>query len=368
MKVAISATRTKFSDWGRSELIELLQAKGHSVCLMGQDSGGDLHPELQKYKVQFLTMPLSRSEINPIKEINAIIETYKTLEKNDIEALIAYGIRTFPTVVIAAKMAGIHKVLCIVNAAGRLFNMTGIKGLLAKVVSYPMLSVAFLLTDQILFQNPDDLKLINSKKLLWRQNYGLVNGSGVNLDTYRPSELNAEPTFVMIGRLIGNKGINEYIKAATLVKSRFPETRFDLVGPMDNDDSSLDIDGLNKAVQDGVVTLHGEVDDVRPYIKRCRIFVLPSYFEGVPRTVLEAMAMGRPIITTDAPGCRETVVEGVNGFKIPVKDASALAEKMIWMINHREKVEEMGKASRKICEDKFDVYEINELILNTIAI
>lgn len=368
MNIGISAIRTRNIKLNRSELIKSIQSLGHTVCYIGQDSNDDFHPDYKRYDVEFLCSSLIRANTNPLKEIKAIFKTKNVLKENKIDALIIYGIRTFPTMVIAAKLAGVKKTLCIVNGSGRLFRLKGFKGFFIKIMSYPMLWLSFLLTNEILFQNPDDMNMMKNKKMLWKKNYDVINGSGVNLEEYKSDYLETKPVFVMIGRLTGEKGVHEYIEAANKVKRKYPESLFYLVGPMDNDDLCLNIDYLNESVSNKVIKLIGRVNDVRPYINKSRIFVLPSYHEGTPRTVLEAMAMGRPIITTDTTGCRETVVEGVNGFLVPVKDSNKLAEKMIWMIEHKKEVDKMGIESRRICEENFDVNNVNKKILKTMGL
>lgn len=368
MNVAISAIRTKNIRLNRSELIESIQALEHTVYYIGQNSEDDLHPDYQKYNVKFLSIPLGRSNTNPFREIRSIIQTIKVLKDNNIEALIVYGIRTFPTMVIAAKIVGIKKIVCIVNGAGRLFELSGIKGFLVRLISYPMLGLSFFLADRILFQNPDNAIMIKNKGLLWKKNYGIVNGSGVNLKDFKVTKLAEDPIFLMISRVTGDKGVNEYVEAAIKVKEKYPKAIFYLIGPVDNDDASLDINMINKAVSEGIVNIVGRVDDVRPYISMCRFYVLPSYHEGTPRTVLEAMAMGRPIITTDAPGCRETVIDGENGFKVPIKNVDLLIDKMIWMIEYPKESMEMGLRSRKICEEKYDVFKVNNVIIEALKL
>ncbi|RRN69917.1 glycosyltransferase family 1 protein [Peribacillus simplex] len=369
MKVAISAIRTKDIRINRHELVTSLQGLGHSVIYLGQESNSNIHLDYEKYNVTFQSIPLGRSNTNPFREIKSIKETSRVLKENHIEALIVYGIRTFPTMVIAAKLAGVKKILCIVNGSGRLFQLQGINGLLVKCISYPMLWLSFLLSNSILFQNQDDMKMIKRKGLLGRRNYGVINGSGVNLDEYQVEELEKVPVFSMISRLTGSKGVNEYIRAACYVKQTYPESIFNLIGPMDDDDTSINMSELQKAVGNGTIILKGKVEDVRPFIKQCRVFVLPSYYpEGVPRSIIEAMAMGRPIITADSSGCRETVVDRINGFLVPPRDANTLAEKMIWMIENKEEVAEMGKNSRRICEDKFNVNQINKIMLRKMGL
>lgn len=365
MNVGISSIRTKDMRVNRNELINELQKHGYDVTYIGRECENTIHPDYEKYDVSFASIPLRRINTNPIKEIKVIKETKKVINNAGVEALIAYGIRTFPTIVIASKLAGVKKILCVVNGSGRLFELKGLKGLLVKSISYPMLWVSFFLCNNILFQNPDDLKMVKSKGLLWRKNYGIVNGSGVNLEEYPFQELESKPNFSMISRLTGSKGVNDYVKAARKVKELYSESSFYLIGPMDNDDSSIDLNELENAIEEGIIKLINKVEDVRPYISQCRIFVLPSYYpEGVPRSILEAMSMGRPIITTDSPGCRETVIDGYNGFLVKPQDAKELEEKMIWMIRNNKRVEEMGKKSRKLCENKFDVNNINSQMIN----
>lgn len=369
MKVAISAIRTNDIRINRYELVTKLKELGHNVIYLGQDSKNKTHPDYEKYNVIFKSVPLGRTNTNPFRELMTIKETTKVLKDNGVEALIAYGIRTFPTMVTAARLAGVKQILCVVNGSGRLFQLKGAKGFIVKSISYPMLWSSFLLSDRILFQNPDDMKMVRRKGLLWRENYGTIGGSGVNLDEYPYIELEKKPVFSMISRLTGSKGVNEYVQAAFIVKKEYPEALFYLVGPMDDEDSSINTKNLQKAVDEKVIRLKGKVEDVRPIIKNSRVFVLPSYYpEGIPRSILEAMAMGRPIITADSSGCRETVINGVNGFLVPPKDPYALAEKMSWMITNTYEVSKMGQQSRKICEGKFEIHKVNKIMLNSIGL
>lgn len=369
MNVAISAVRTKNTRINRYELVSSIQKLGHKVMYIGQESNDQIHSDYSRFNVEFLSIPLERSEVNPLREIKAVIKTWKVLKENKVEVLLVYGIRTFPTMVLAAKLAKVKQILCIVNGSGRLFQLSGVKGYLVKAISYPMLTLAFTLSNHILFQNKDDLKMISNKKLLHRRNYSTINGSGVNLEKYNRVYLQQAPIFTMISRITGSKGVNEYIQAAKLVKKLYPNTIFNLIGPMDNEDFSINMNELNDALENRIISYTPEVEDVRPYINGCRVFVLPSYYpEGIPRSIIEAMAMGRPIITTNTPGCKETVEDGANGFKIPPKDVQELVEKMKWMIENPKKVEDMGIRSRKICEDKFNVNDINQKMLKIIGL
>ena len=178
-----------------------------------------------------------------------------------------------------------------------------------------------------------------------------------------PLSTESAPRFLLIGRLLGDKGIREYVQAAEQVKLQYPETQFDLVGWIDANPNTITQPELDSWTAAGTVNFLGRLNDVRPAIGDCSVYVLPSYREGTPRTVLEAMAMGRAVITTDAPGCRETVVDGDNGFLVPIKDADALAQAMLRFIEQPELFAQMGLRSRAIAEEKYDVHKVNAQML-----
>lgn len=363
MNVGISAIRTKDTKLNRWELIKNIQENENKVFYIGQESNTVLHQDYNDLNVEFLSVPLQRVNTNPVKELYALSQTKKVLDTNKIDCLLIYGIRTFPTMVLAAKLAGVKTIVCIVNGSGRLFRLNNLKGYITKLISYPMLALAFTLSDFNFFQNGDDLELIKKKNLLLKKNYSTINGSGVNLSTFSVAPLTEEPVFSMISRLTASKGVIEYIEAAKIVKEKYPEAIFYLAGPID--DHTIDTEYLKEAVENRTIILTGKLEDVKPLLKKTRIFVLPSYYpEGTPRSILEAMSMGRPVITTDAPGCKETVDQNVNGFKIPIKNVSKLVEKMLWMIKNPKDVETMGIKSRKICEEKFDVNKVNKIIID----
>jgi glycosyltransferase involved in cell wall biosynthesis len=190
----------------------------------------------------------------------------------------------------------------------------------------------------------------------------LVNGSGVDLSHYDRADLPKDPIFLMIARVLGNKGVREFATAGIDVLKTYPDATFQLVGPAEEGPDGIDASEIQFWQDNGIQVL-GSRDDVRPSLAACSIYVLPSYREGTPRSVLEAMAMGRPILTTDAPGCRETVVDGVNGWMVPVCDAGALAGKMAWMIENPKARQEMGAKSYEIAHEKFEVDKVNTVMI-----
>ena len=149
-----------------------------------------------------------------------------------------------------------------------------------------------------------------------------------------------------------------------MVKISFPDVVFQLVGPEDPSPDGIPLSEIQEWHNKGWIEYCGVIDDVRPFLNDCSVFVLPSYHEGMPRTVLEAMSVGRPILTTDVPGCRETVLPGKNGFLVPKGDVEKLAERMIWFIENRDQWEKMGTKSRKLAEENFDVHQVNKELMN----
>lgn len=227
---------------------------------------------------------------------------------------------------------------------------------------------------KVFFQNPDDQMLFKKMGILKDSvSSFVVNGSGVNVFEYavKPFPTNNNlptPKFLLIARLLGDKGIREYAQAAKIIKNKHPQIQFDLVGWIDDNPNAIRQDELDGWISEGLFHYWGKLSDVKPAIAASSIYVLPSYREGTPRTVLEAMAMGRPIITTNAPGCRETVIDGYNGYLIPIKSVSELANAMEKFILNPELIYKMGAASRKFAEEKFDVNAVNQTMLSEMGI
>jgi glycosyltransferase involved in cell wall biosynthesis len=197
----------------------------------------------------------------------------------------------------------------------------------------------------------------------------IVGGSGVDTEDFQPVPLPDRPVFLCVARLLAEKGIREYVEAARRVKTRHPEARFLLAGGVDDVvPDSVTRDELEVWEQEGTIEYLGYLDDVREGLADAAICVLPSYREGTPRSVLEALSMGRPVITSDAPGCRETVEPGENGWLVPPRTVDDLAEAMSWMIDHPERWDEMGRASRQLALERFDVDVVNASIVEVMGL
>ena len=229
--------------------------------------------------------------------------------------------------------------------------------------------LAFKYNKHVFFQNPDDLALFHQKGYIHSINQAvLINGSGVDIDEFSPSDYPPSISFLLIARLLRDKGIYEYAEAARRIREIYPEVKFRLAGWIDQNPYAIEERHLEAWHDNGDIEFIGRLADVRPTLAACSVYVLPSYREGTPRTVLEAMAMGRPIISTDAPGCRETVNQGVNGYLVSVRDVDSLVDAMLSFIERPELIREMGQASRKIAEEKYDVRKVNAIILKTMGV
>lgn len=209
--------------------------------------------------------------------------------------------------------------------------------------------------ERVFFQNSDDLETFLDRGLVDHRKAVLLPGSGVNIKHFEEAPIPQETfTFLMIARLIADKGVREFVQAATAVKEKFPEVKFVLLGPGDvQNKSAIGRDEIHKWYVEGIVELPGAADDVRPWLRACHVFVLPSYREGMPRTVLEAAAMGRPAIVTDVPGCRQSIVPGETGWLCEVRDAGSLAKQMISVMGADVDIEAFGKKAAARVQREF---------------
>uniref|UniRef100_UPI0025E396F7 sugar transferase n=1 Tax=Deinococcus sp. TaxID=47478 RepID=UPI0025E396F7 len=279
------------------------------------------------------------------------------------DLVLAYTIKPVVYGLIAARAAGVKRRYALVTGLGYSFQGAGMRRRLLSALTAGLYRTALHGARRVIFQNPDDWALFVERKLVTVAQTALVNGSGVDLNQFAPVPLPEAPVFLLIARLLRDKGISEYVEAARQVRARHPQARFQLVGPLDPSPDSYTQADLDAWQAEGVIEYLGELRDVRPALAECRIYVLPSYREGTPRTVLEAMALGRPVITTDAPGCRETVTEGVNGFLVPVGDAGALADRMDALIGDPALAARMGAAGLALARQKYDVELVNRSML-----
>jgi glycosyltransferase involved in cell wall biosynthesis len=350
----------------RGDLLKEIISKGYEVIVTGPNEDGvDIIKELG---VRFELIPLDKNGLSAAADIKYMIALKNLLKAEKPDVTLGYTIKPVIYGAIAAKLAGVKNINSMVTGVGYVFTAKTKKAKIIRTIAGILYRIGFKCANTVIFQNQDDLNEFVECKLLKYEKCWLVNGSGVNMQKFELAPLPERITFFMLSRVMNSKGIREYLQAAEEVKGKYPEVRFMLLGAVENIQDSLKMEDLRPYIDNGIIDYYGETDDVASYYRQCSVYVLPSYREGTPRTVLEAMAMGRPIITTDAPGCRETVVDGVNGFLVPVQDAVALAEKMEWFIKNQDEVIKMGQASYQFCRDKFDVQKVNADMLRYLGL
>jgi len=351
----------------RGKLIEKMQQHNQVYVFTPKIEQESVRNRLKELKVITYESKLDGSNVSILSDLRFIYSLYKLIREIKPDVFFPY---TFKPVIYGSFLAKVCKVKLIAPMlTGLGYNFTDnatsnklivkITRLLLKLSLKPNPSL------NIIFQNKDDSeRLIDLKILNRKHQVYVVNGSGVDLSHYNYSKPSISPiTFLMVSRLINAKGIKEYYDAAKLIRNRFPQTVFKLIGPYDSNIDAIDPDLYHEIAYGDTIQYMGQLDDVRPEVESASVIVLPSYYgEGVPRSVLEGMAMGRAVITSDSVGCRETVnndPEQANGFLIPVKDAGALANKMEYFINNSEDIIAFGSNGHEFAKAKFDVNIVN---------
>jgi len=360
----------------RADLIRELYKKGHIVyAFTSEYSESDLQ-KIESLGAIPVTYDLNRGGLNPLADIKA---TYLLAKKiKEISPNIVFSYFTKPVIfgTLAAKWAKVPKIIGMLEGLGYTFTDQP-EGLSPKTkfirnLQIFLYRIAFPYLDQLVFLNPDDPVDLLEKHNLHVKAVNILGGIGLNLETYpyKPiSKVSENLNFLFIGRLLKEKGIHEFIAAAKLVKEKYPNATFTVLGAIDKSNlGALSEDELQNLIKSGIIEYPGHVDNIQEWIAKSDVFVLPSYREGVPRSTQEAMAIGRAVITTDVPGCRETVVDEVNGFIVPRWNPEMLAARMIYFIEHPEKTQIMGEASHQIAIEKFDANKVNQKLIDILGL
>lgn len=359
---------TKF----RGPLIDALLAAGLKVHIAAPDliDKSAVYKELKAKGIVLHQIPLSRTGMDPFADLRSIFCLWQLMRKIKPIWVLGYTIKPVVYGLFVARLAGVPLRNALITGLGYAFQgeTDGSRSKVRWLVQR-LYGLALRGANKVFFQNPDDEELFCSLGILQNNASScVVNGSGIAIEQFSVSPLPAEPKFLLIARLLGDKGVREYAEAAKRIKENYPSVVFQLVGWIDENPDAIRKQELEDWIASGIVDYLGKLDDVRPVIEDCSVYVLPSYREGTPRTVLEAMAMGRPIITTDAPGCRETVVDGDNGILVPVKSVDALVSAMERFILEPDLATRMGQRSREIAVEKYDVHKVNAVMLKEMGI
>ena len=365
-KIIIVAPISKSLINFRGDLIIDMKNKGYNVITASPALSEEYSNIFKQQKIVNIPVNFQNNKLNPLYDFFTIIRLLKIFWEQSPDIILSYTIKP---VIWGGLVAKFFKTdfYALITGTGFVFYGVSFKRKLLRNFVIFLYRLALKKSKAVIFQNIDDLNLFVDMSIVPRSKTHLVNGSGVNIERFNfviPPK--GSINFLCVARLKGDKGLREYAAAAKIVKKKFPTVVFNLVGPEETSPDAISLDEVNR--WSDYVSYQGETTDVRPLIKDSHVYVLPSYHEGLPRSTLEAMSMGRPVITTDAFGCKETVKNGINGFIVPVASVDKLAEKMIWFIEHSEHIEPMGIASRRMVEKKFDVRKVNAKMLDIIVL
>lgn len=356
----------------RGSLVREMIRRGATVYAFAPDHDDASRSEVLSLGAVPVDCSMSRTGMNPLRDIGDLLRLTMQLRRLKLDATFAYFIKPVIYGTLAARLAGVPERYSMIEGAGYVFTDDAkptIRRRLLRNFVIRLYRLGLSQAEHVFMLNPDDKALFVNEGMVAANKVHLLDGIGLELHRYQVARPVFRPVcFILIGRMLREKGIYDFIEAARSVKTHYSEVRFILLGSIDVNPGSISKAEVHTWVAEGIVEWPGHVPDVRPWIAEASVFVLPSYREGLPRSTQEAMAMGRPVITTDAPGCRETVVQGVNGFIVPIRDSDALAQAMMRFVDQPELIEPMGAASRRMAEERFNAPKINAAILDVMTI
>lgn len=352
----------------RGDLIKDIQSRGYEVVVTGPNKEG--LDRIQSLGVKFIEVSINKNGINPFADISYCLKLRRILKQEKADAILGYTIKPVIYGSIAGWLAGVKNRTAMVTGAGYLFVSNSTKTKIIRTISFMLYRIGLGVAHHVIFQNSDDLNEFVAHKLVNKAKCFVVNGSGVNMKKYTPTPYPENPSFFFLGRLVHSKGGLDFAKAAKIVKAKFPKSRFMILGKLDKDlPDAIKPNELMPYVDDGSIELFPETDDIPKYYAMTSVFVLPTaYREGTPRVILEAMACARAIITTNTPGCKETVVDGFNGYFVSAHNPQDLADKIMYFIRFPETIRSMGERSYQRCRSIYEVSIINKCMLEIMNI
>ena len=359
MKILIVSPKNKTVFNFRGDLIREMIALGHDVTVVGPNR--DYVEDVLALGIsEFIETKMVKDNTSITGDLAYLKMLIRVMKEKKPDLVFGYTIKPVIYGSMAAKIAGVKKIYAMVTGLGRVYASGGLKARAVRLITKMLYKRAFKACNKVIFQNGDDIQELVRQGYLPLEKTVQVSGSGVNMDRFARTELPEQPVFLMVSRIIREKGVMEYCEAARAVRAEYPEARCILLGGVDSSIGALKPEEVQPYIDDGSIEFPGEVKDPVSFYHDSAVFVLPSYYrEGLPRTLLEAMSCGRAIITTDWPGCREPVADEVNGFMVPVKDAAALTDRMKRLAADRELRERMGAAAYETCKQRFEVSIIN---------
>ncbi len=352
----------------RGHLICDMVAAGHEVHVCAPNIEKELSEQLIEMSATPHSVPLQRTGLNIKADLQYLRSLRQLIRRIKPDLVLNYTIKPNIWGGRAAHAEGVSSVSMVTGLGYSFIEGKGLMRLVVGRLSRHLYRRSTSVNSHVVFQNPSDRDdFIRAGCLTDSSKACIVNGSGVDLEAFAPVALPEKPVFLLIARLLISKGVREYAEAAIKVMGTRDDCRFLLAGGLDEGLDGIGQEELDSWVESGIEFL-GWLDDVRPALKQCSVYVLPSYREGTPRTVLEAMSMGRPVIVSDAPGCRDTVKDGETGVLVKVRDAASLAMAMSRLADNWQMRDEMGRNGRYYCEAKYGVHEVNQALMDFIGL
>lgn len=371
--IALLAVRARDHAGFRGVLIQSLAEKGVKVYALASDYDKDSRAEMIQLGAEPIDISMARTGINPLIDIRDALRLAKVLKEISPDVLLSSFIKPVIYGTIAGWQANVPHRVAMIEGLGYVYTNDETeptkKKRVLRAVASALYRFALLRAHQVVFLNNDDLNDFLHWEIVDAQKATVLGGIGVDLDEWSFVPPVVKPIrFLFVGRLLREKGIEQFLDAARQVKKRYPAVEFVVLGDLDRSHDGIKAIQMQEWVESGSGEWPGYVA-VPPWLERSSVFVLPSYYrEGVPRSAQEAMAMGRPIITSDTPGCRDTVEDGLNGFLVPVRDSKALADVMTRFIEQPEIIGSMGRESRRLAEERFNVHEVNNRLMKILTL
>lgn len=356
----------------RGDLLQAMKAGNHQVIACAPDRDAVTEQRLKAFDVDFIQTPMDRTGLSPLADLRLLLAYVRLMRREKPDVVLAYTQKPIVYGGLAARLARIEAFYALMSGLGHVFSPhSGFSAPLRKAISVLYREALRRAKATFVFNADDRADMIRHGIVDAGQRVLQVPGSGVSLDRFAQTPVpQGKPRFLLVGRLMKNKGIMEFLEASRLVRAQGWECGFTILGRCETENpEGLDQQDCERLSRDFDVEFVPGTDDVRPYLRECSVFVLPSYYrEGLPRTILEAMSTGRAVITTDLPGCRDPITEGHNGFLVRPKDAACLAETMIRFAKEPELADAMGAAARQIAQSDYDVNLVNRILLEEMGL
>lgn len=349
----------------RGQLMKDIVDNGYEVvAIVPEDTHDD---EFKKINVRKIILNFNKTSISPIATLKYYFSLKKIIKKEQPDKIFAYTIKPVIFGSIAGHKSKVREIYSLVCGLGMVYSVDNLKTKIIRPICNLAYKIAFKYNEKVIFQNKDDVNEFVNRRIIDNEKCEVVNGSGVDLNVFKKNELPNNDSFIMVSRIINEKGFKEFFKAASMIKTKYSNAKFTYIGAYDKS-YKKDFELLKPYIEQGIVEYIPETDKVQEYLSKHAIFVLPSYYrEGIPKTLLEATAMGRPIITTNTPGCRETIIEGENGYFVKTRNVDDLVEKMEKMINEND-LQSFGDKSYELCLKKFDIKIINKQMIKIMRV